>query len=192
MAQAARTLVVALLLTAAPSILAQLRDEEYQKYAEKLYDEKDTEALNRGKAIACGLCNLALMAIKGQYTMHREGTLGRRFSEQEGMQRLERICEKLAPNMARKMNGYPEDTLMICKRVVREHGQDMLDALSVGDETDEFCQEEAGLCTMNHESMLKMASEVVKQEREEEAGVKKPKKKRKKAKAVGGGDKEDL
>ena len=97
-----RSCTLALLLI---TVHGQLRDEEYQKYAEKLYDEKDTAALNRGKAIACGLCNLALMAIKGQYTMHREGTLGRKFSEEEGMQRLEKICHKLAPSMAKRMLG---------------------------------------------------------------------------------------
>ena len=161
------------------TVHSQLRDEEYQKYAEKLYDEKDTAALNRGKAIACGLCNLALMAIKGQYTMHREGTLGRKFSEEEGMQRLEKICHKLAPSMAKRMQGYAQDTLMICKRVVREHGSDMLDALSVGDDTDAFCQDEAGLCTMKHDDMLKMAADVVKSENEEANGEAKKKKKKK-------------
>eukprot|EP00966_Prymnesium_polylepis_P163194 3771724-Prymnesium_polylepis.1 len=72
---------------------------------------------------------------------------------------------------------------MICKRVVREHGQDMLDALSVGDDTNDFCQEEAGLCPMGHDKMLKMAGDVVKQEREDEEKEKakeKPKKKKKK------------
>lgn len=170
--QQMRYISVMLLLAAADG---QIRDQEYQEYAKKFYKEYDTESVNRGKAIACGLCNLALMAIKGQYTMHRQGTLGRKFSEEEGMQKLEKVCEKLAPSMARKMQGYTEDTLMICKRVVREHGQDMLDALAVGDDTDAFCQEEAGLCPMNYETMLKMAADVIKTEQEDQGRQKKKK-----------------
>jgi len=171
-----------LALTLVAAALGQLRDAEYQEHAKKFYREGDAEAINRGKAIACGLCNLALMAIKGQYTMHREGTLGKKFSEEEGMKKLEKICEKLAPSMAKKMQGYAEDTLMICKRVVREHGQDMLDALAVGDDTDAFCQEEAGLCPMKHDAMLKLAADVVKAENEE--GEKEEKRKKKKTKQL--------
>lgn len=52
----------------------------------------------------------------------------------------------------------------------------MLDALAVGDETDGFCQEEASLCPMKHEAMLKMASAVIKAEGEEQSKKKRKKK----------------
>jgi hypothetical protein len=63
---ALRRTLFALLLLLASCVVAQLVDDEYQKYAKKLseqnlYQQDDEETLNRGKAIACGLCNLALM-----------------------------------------------------------------------------------------------------------------------------------
>ena len=162
---------------------AQVLDPAYQEWAKDKYDENDSEALNKGRSMACGLCNLALMAIKGQYQAHREGTLGKPFSEEDGMRRLEAACKHLSPSMARKMQSYEEDTLMICHRVVREHGPDMLDALSVGDDTELFCKEEAGLCPMGHDSMLRMAKAILK----DDGGKGEEKGKRRKRRGRAGG-----
>uniref|UniRef100_A0A7S3EVP2 Uncharacterized protein n=1 Tax=Haptolina ericina TaxID=156174 RepID=A0A7S3EVP2_9EUKA len=80
--------------------------------------------------------------------------------------------------MAKRMNSYAEDTLMICKRVVREHGPDMLDALAVGDDTEVFCSEEAQLCELSHGKMLKLAKTVLEDEAAEADGKGRAKRKR--------------
>ena len=43
---------------------------------------------------------------------------------------------------------------MNCKRVVNEHANDMMDAISIGDDVDGFCKDEANLCDLGHAHMM--------------------------------------
>mmetsp|Transcript_57010 Transcript_57010/g.130902 ORF Transcript_57010/g.130902 Transcript_57010/m.130902 type:complete len:180 (-) Transcript_57010:158-697(-) len=155
----AAALAVALVLLVIPAC-APIVDEEYQKWALREHndrkldenDSRDKEAMDKGRSIACALCNVLVMAT----VKHFEKALSS-FSEESTLKRLKALCEKVAPATAQSMELNPTDALMICKRLVNENASDLLDLLSVGDSADMFCKDEVGVCDMGYEKMMHMS-----------------------------------
>jgi len=135
---------------------------EYQRWAAKVHRDKPLnendpsvkEMMEKGKSLACGMCNLALRTIMDRYKAGKEGKLKTGFKESDVKLILKTVCEHIAPGMAREMKLQEEDAIMNCKRVVNEHSQGMIDGISVGEDIDAFCKDEAQLCELGHEQMM--------------------------------------
>eukprot|EP00930_Biecheleria_cincta_P010696 TRINITY_DN112963_c0_g1_i1.p1 TRINITY_DN112963_c0_g1~~TRINITY_DN112963_c0_g1_i1.p1 ORF type:complete len:183 (-),score=53.40 TRINITY_DN112963_c0_g1_i1:196-744(-) len=148
-------------------------DNEYQRWAAKTYKPDDKEAVERGNTMACVLCNLLTKTVIKTHKLNLEKPREERFTEEQTQDVLLDFCEQISPNIAKKMNGYTQDLLMICKRTVRENIGDMIDAASLGEDVTAFCKEQ-GLCQISYEGMEKMQelmlkfaeSEAKKQEQE--------------------------
>eukprot|EP00928_Gymnodinium_smaydae_P042997 TRINITY_DN28901_c0_g1_i1.p1 TRINITY_DN28901_c0_g1~~TRINITY_DN28901_c0_g1_i1.p1 ORF type:complete len:182 (-),score=51.74 TRINITY_DN28901_c0_g1_i1:78-623(-) len=154
--------------------LAGKRDEAYQAYAEKVYKHDDEEGLRMGAAISCAFCQIIANAVQKQAVLNKQRPREERYSEEQVEEVLLELCSVTAPKMAKSMNGYEKDAIMICNRVVKEHVEDMLDAASLGEDMDQFCKGESKLCPMGLADMSKMLEVLSKVETDYKAKEKKP------------------
>uniref|UniRef100_A0A7S0ZMG0 Saposin B-type domain-containing protein n=1 Tax=Noctiluca scintillans TaxID=2966 RepID=A0A7S0ZMG0_NOCSC len=115
-------------------------DEEYQAWAARAFDGSH-KSLEAGQAIACAFCNIAINAVQKQMQLNRGRPRSDRFGEDEVLEALLTLCARTAPRVARLAQGYAKDAGMLCKRVVREHVEDMIDAVSLNEDVDMFCRE---------------------------------------------------
>jgi hypothetical protein len=154
--------LVALCVCLATSARADQQDMDYQRWAAKINRDKPLnkndpvtqEQLKKGKEVACGFCNLHLRTLMDRYKRWKKGELKGDMKEEDNRIILELLCEHVAPGMAREMNLRGEDATMNCKRVAKENQNDMMDALSMDEDMDGFCRDEAKLCDMSHSHML--------------------------------------
>mmetsp|Transcript_67178 Transcript_67178/g.160904 ORF Transcript_67178/g.160904 Transcript_67178/m.160904 type:complete len:182 (+) Transcript_67178:49-594(+) len=116
-------------------------DDAYQQWAAKTYDSADEKGLQMGATLACVFCNVATGAVRKQFDLNRNLPREDRFSEDQVLEVLQELCETVAPRVARAANGYTKDAEMICKRVVNENVEDMIDAVSLGEEVEVFCKD---------------------------------------------------
>jgi hypothetical protein len=90
-------------------VAAQVYDERYQEYAKRHASTLDSKAQERGQQMACGLCNVVLMGIKGKYDKHKGAAPHEKFNEEDGLKQFEQFCHTFAPTVAKKMKSHPED-----------------------------------------------------------------------------------
>eukprot|EP00405_Crypthecodinium_cohnii_P016075 CAMPEP_0206445362 /NCGR_PEP_ID=MMETSP0324_2-20121206/15462_1 /ASSEMBLY_ACC=CAM_ASM_000836 /TAXON_ID=2866 /ORGANISM="Crypthecodinium cohnii, Strain Seligo" /LENGTH=206 /DNA_ID=CAMNT_0053913561 /DNA_START=184 /DNA_END=804 /DNA_ORIENTATION=- len=148
-------LVVAALLAQFQGSEAGLTDEEYQAWAAKVYQSDDKEGQKRGQAIACAFCQITANGVKKQFELNRQRPREERYTEEQTEEVLLDICERTAPKLAKQMQGYKKDALMLCRRVVKEQMSDMMDAVALGEDIDQFCRENK-ICPMGMGDMFKM------------------------------------
>jgi len=156
-------MMVAALLLLVGACQAQVVDQEYQKWAAKQHQDKmldperntqHKEMIEKGRSLACGICNVMVQTVMDRYQKGLEGKLKNGFREEDSLKILDAMCEYIAPNMAKSMDVYKEDAKMNCKRVINEHASDLLDMISIGEDPDLFCKDEVKVCDMGHKHMM--------------------------------------
>mmetsp|Transcript_134917 Transcript_134917/g.431131 ORF Transcript_134917/g.431131 Transcript_134917/m.431131 type:complete len:177 (-) Transcript_134917:29-559(-) len=130
-------------------------DEEYQTWASKVYQADDKEGVKRGEAIACAFCQIGANAVQKQFELNKQKPREERYTEEQTEEVLLDICESTAPKIAKQMQGYKKDALMLCRRVVKENLSDMLDAAALGEDMNLFCRENK-ICPFGMDDMMKM------------------------------------
>lgn len=135
------------------------QDEDYQQWAEKVFDKTDDEAIKKGNAMGCVFCNIAIHSVQRQYTLNKNRPQAERFTEEECTEVLTELCEKTAPGIAKKTQGYAKDAEMLCKRVVNENVSDMLDAAALGEDLPSFCKEQ-GICPFGFDQLQSFMSDL--------------------------------
>eukprot|EP00927_Polykrikos_kofoidii_P080650 TRINITY_DN77567_c0_g1_i1.p1 TRINITY_DN77567_c0_g1~~TRINITY_DN77567_c0_g1_i1.p1 ORF type:complete len:226 (+),score=47.15 TRINITY_DN77567_c0_g1_i1:144-821(+) len=135
-------------------VSAGSRDEQFQAWAAKTYDPTDVEAEKRGQAVACAFCQIVAGAVKKQVMLNKKRPSEDRFGEEQTTEVLLELCEGVAPKMAKSLQGYAKDAEMLCKRVVREHAGDMIDAASLGEDLNTYCKDNR-ICTVSITDMVK-------------------------------------
>ncbi|CAK0830116.1 unnamed protein product [Prorocentrum cordatum] len=149
-----------LLFVLARLVVSGKTDPAYQAWAEKVYKEEDAEeAVKKGNAIACAFCQIVAGSVQKQFNLNKQRVFEERFGEEDMTSVLEELCDGIAPRIAKAMKGYKKDAEMICKRVVRENVGDMIDAVSLGEDMNEFCKEN-GQCPMRLDSMMGMVKKM--------------------------------
>ena len=108
---------------------------------QKIYDETDDDQLKKGKEVACIFCNVVINAVQKQMEINKKRTRADRYSEDDVLEVLMTLCDNAAGRVANQFNGIRKDAEMICKRVVKEHGRDMMDAASLGEDHKAYCKD---------------------------------------------------
>mmetsp|Transcript_19249 Transcript_19249/g.41946 ORF Transcript_19249/g.41946 Transcript_19249/m.41946 type:complete len:229 (-) Transcript_19249:160-846(-) len=145
-------------------------DQQYQTWAGKIFEAGDEKGLARGTAVACVFCQIIVTGVNKQVAINKDKPRDERFSEEDTEEVLLELCESASPSIAQSMNGFPKDAEMICKRVVREHVGDMIDAVSLGEDLEGFCKENK-ICPFEQGQLSQMVEVMAKfQEFEKERG----------------------
>mmetsp|Transcript_31241 Transcript_31241/g.57133 ORF Transcript_31241/g.57133 Transcript_31241/m.57133 type:complete len:199 (-) Transcript_31241:61-657(-) len=142
-------------------------DLGYQDWAAKTFDAADEKGLQMGATLACVFCNVATSAVRKQFDLNRNLPRDERYSEDQVLEVLLELCENVAPKVARAANGYTKDAEMICKRVVKENVEDMLDAVSLGEDVEVFCKENK-LCPFGFTDLQRFLGVMAKANAEDE------------------------
>lgn len=164
-ARPTRALIAFTVALALPSAWAGVTDQEYQAWAEKVYDKTDTKGVQRGSAVSCVFCQIVVGAVAKQVKMNKQRPREDRFSEEQTEEVLIELCDNVAPRMAKSMNGYTKDSKMLCKRVVRENVGDMIDAASLGEDVSGFCKE-SKICPFSLQELTKGLEKMSEAEKE--------------------------
>mmetsp|Transcript_136970 Transcript_136970/g.292576 ORF Transcript_136970/g.292576 Transcript_136970/m.292576 type:complete len:177 (-) Transcript_136970:47-577(-) len=142
-------------------------DEEYQEWAGKIFDEADSEAIQKGASVACAFCQIVSNAVGSQLTLNKARPVDERFSEEEVEEVLMDLCKNTAKRVANSMQGYEKDAMMLCRRVVKENASDMMDAASLGEDLKEYCNEQK-ICPRGIMDMLKHMEKVAAEKKRQE------------------------
>ena len=95
------------------AVSAQLVDMEYQEWAAKQHRDKvpdpendpaAKEGMEKGKSMACGLCNVMVRTVTDRYKAAQDGKLKNGFKEADVGKILGAVCDHIAPNMAKDMD----------------------------------------------------------------------------------------
>eukprot|EP00736_Rhodelphis_marinus_P004140 Rmarinus@m.26173 len=117
----------------------ELKLEEWSTWKKKSgFDVKDRESQARGKTMACGYCHGIVRAA--------QVLVSERVPEQKLMKFLTESCDHIGNKLP--VSGeyvYPGDQKRLCEEVLRNHGEEMIDAISVGEDPDFVCYD-VGLC----------------------------------------------
>ena len=92
-------------------------DAEYHNWASKVVDYDDEEALRLGKEMGCMWCNLAINGVRSQHKANLERAKWEKFTEQEVIDTMLKMCTKMSSHMARQIEGHASDMMMLCRRV---------------------------------------------------------------------------
>lgn len=147
-------------------------DEEYQTWAEKVYDAKDDDAISKGATVSCVFCNIVITATKKQMVLNKERPRAERYTEEQIEEVLLELCDNVSGRIAKALQGYKKDAMMICRRVVSENLPDMLDAASLGEDIESYCKEHS-LCPMSNDQFASMIEMAGKAMQDSEGGSKK-------------------
>mmetsp|Transcript_23305 Transcript_23305/g.43823 ORF Transcript_23305/g.43823 Transcript_23305/m.43823 type:complete len:168 (-) Transcript_23305:89-592(-) len=134
---------------------ADAPDDAYQTWAAKNFDASDADAIKRGRALSCVLCNLLTKTVLETHQLNKKKPLHERFDQEQTQEVLLDLCADLAAPISRQMDVIQEDAHMVCNRVVKENIGDMMDAVSLGEEVREFCAEQK-LCDLTFQGMEKL------------------------------------
>eukprot|EP00913_Durusdinium_trenchii_P034170 g31979.t1 len=108
--------------------------------AAEVFQPSDQDAIERGRALSCVLCNLLTKTVLDTHRLNKKKplhersarTLGAvvwgRFMQDQTQEVLIDFCSDLAKPIARQMDVIEKDVLMVCNRVVKENVGDMMDA----------------------------------------------------------------
>ncbi|CAK9070572.1 unnamed protein product, partial [Durusdinium trenchii] len=144
-----------LLSLLARNTTSEVPDEEYQAWAAEVFQPSDQDAIERGRALSCVLCNLLTKTVLDTHRLNKKKPLHERFDQDQTQEVLIDFCSDLAKPIARQMDVIEKDVLMVCNRVVKENVGDMMDAVSLGEEVEDFCGEQK-LCDLSFRGMEKM------------------------------------
>lgn len=142
---------------------AQVTDMEYQEWAAKHFRDKmpdpennpqDKESMEKGRSMACGICNVMIKTVSERHKAGQDGKLKNGFKEADAIKILDAMCEHIAPRMAKEMDLNGNDAKMVCRRLTKENAQDLLDLVSVGEDSDLFCKDEVQVCDFGHKEMV--------------------------------------
>ena len=128
--------------------------KHYKRHEAQVTDEAKTQ----GRAFACGICQTIARTS--------EPMVRSKMSEKE----MKTFFESTCSHMERKQSESrlnPEDTKVLCRRVVRESLSDIIDAISVGDGYQEVCQE-LGLCDKTFKGTMEEVIQYQKKAEEKE------------------------
>mmetsp|Transcript_33247 Transcript_33247/g.53364 ORF Transcript_33247/g.53364 Transcript_33247/m.53364 type:complete len:169 (-) Transcript_33247:86-592(-) len=139
---------------------SEVPDDEYQEWVANVYDANDKASIERGKALGCVLCNLLTKTVLDTHKLNKKKPMHERFNQDQTEEVLIEFCSDLASPVARHMEVIEEDALMNCKRVVKENIGDMMDAVSLGEDVKEFCNEQE-LCDLSFQGIEKMQKMMV-------------------------------
>ncbi|CAK9060289.1 unnamed protein product, partial [Durusdinium trenchii] len=109
----------------------EVPDEEYQAWAAEVFQPSDQDAIERGRALSCVLCNLLTKTVLDTHRLNKKKPLHERFDQDQTQEVLIDFCSDLAKPIARQMDVIEKDVLMVCNRVVKENVGDMMDVSSV-------------------------------------------------------------
>merc|ERR1719201_2157340 len=113
--------------------------------------------------VACVFCNILTSAVQKQSVLNKQRPREDRFTEEMIVETLLKLCKDTAPRLAKNLKGYKKDAEMICRRVVKENANDMVDAAALGEDIKGYCKE-LELCPMTSEqfqNIVEMASQVM-------------------------------
>ncbi|OLP77671.1 hypothetical protein AK812_SmicGene42239 [Symbiodinium microadriaticum] len=90
--------------------------------------------LQMGRIMQCVFCQILASEIDVGY---------RDVAESEARRKLKQHCSAIAPRIAALSGATsPKESEAFCARMVREHGGDMLDAKSMGEDLKSFCEQD--------------------------------------------------